>query len=123
MAEVNPKYPNQMAQDEHDNSSAPYTKRVILYGWDPVNLQKVRISVNDDGSLIIGSATSAYKISDSDDSSDPAYYGYVNSTGGWYILKITASTGAYRYVKGASSYTTAWTNRASQTYNTYDNIF
>ena len=63
--------------------------------------------------------TSAYSISDLDDTSSPKYYGYLKSDGGWYILKLTGTEA--RYVKGASGYN--WSNRASETYDTFSNTF
>lgn len=42
---------NEIAQDEHDTNTSPETKRVSIYGWDPVNLQKKRIVVSEDGTL------------------------------------------------------------------------
>jgi hypothetical protein len=65
-------------------------------------------------------AISGYKISDLEDGTT-SYFGYLNADGGWYILKLT--TTAARYVKGDSAYTTAWTGRASLTYDYYNNVF
>lgn len=65
--------------------------------------------------------TDRYKISELDDSS-PAYYGFVDAGGAWYILKED-SAGAYRYAKGSSSFSTNWTNRASLFYDYYHNVF
>lgn len=65
--------------------------------------------------------TDGYKIAELDDSS-PAYYGFVDKDGAWFILKED-SAGAYRYIKGSSSFSTNWTNRASLTYDYYHNIF
>jgi len=46
------------------------------------------------------------------------YYGYAdaNTAGAWAIKRITIASNLAEYVSGSSSYTTAWTNRASQTY-------
>ncbi len=66
--------------------------------------------------------TDGYKISQVDDTTYPAYYGFVDATGAWYIMKEDSSSN-YRYTKGASAFSTAWTNRASQTYDYYDAIF
>ncbi len=66
---------------------------------------------------------SQYKVNDLDDVSNPRYYGYVEKGGAWYILKEDISAKTYRYTKGTSGYTTAWANRASQTYDYYDNTF
>lgn len=65
--------------------------------------------------------TDGYKISEIDDSS-PAYYGFIEKTGKWFIMK-ESSSGTYRYVKGDSGFSTNWTNRASLSYDYYDVVF
>ncbi len=65
--------------------------------------------------------TDGYKISEVDDST-PAYYGFVDKTGAWFIMQEGGS-GAYRYIKGASSFSTNWTNRAGLTYQYFDQVF
>lgn len=66
--------------------------------------------------------TDGYKITDLDDSA-PAYYGFVDKDGNWFIQKEDDTSGAYRYVKGTSSYSTNWTNRGSLTYDYFNNVF
>jgi hypothetical protein len=66
-------------------------------------------------------ALSIYKAADLDDDAEPNYYGFVEPGGNWYILKEESKT--YRYCKGSSGYSTAWTNRASQSYNYLDVTF
>lgn len=66
--------------------------------------------------------TDGYRISEIDDSSLPSYYGFVDKDSNWYIAKEDSS-GSYRYVRGASSFSTNWTNRASLTYDYFDSIF
>jgi len=69
--------------------------------------------------------TDGYNITEIDDSGADTYYGYLNKNGAWYIQK-ELSTGAYRYVKGASDFTnvtTGWPNRASLTYGYFNDIF
>lgn len=66
--------------------------------------------------------TDGYSISEVDDDDSPSYYGFIHKNGAWYIAK-EESTGAYRYTKGASSFSTNWTNRTSLTYDYFDNIF
>lgn len=65
--------------------------------------------------------TDGYNITDVDDSS-PAYYGFLNKSGAWFIQK-EGTSGDYRYAKGASSYATNWTGRAGLTYDYFDNVF
>lgn len=66
-----------------------------------------------------------YKVNDVDDASTVKYYGFADADGAWYILKEDTSVvpKTYRYARGASAYSTAWTNRASQTYDYYSVIF
>lgn len=86
---------------------------------------KISIEEIDAGAGLATEATQAdslnnYKISNID-TSTPSYYGFTDKAGNWYIMKN--DSGAYTYVKGASGYTTAWTNRATQTYDYFYNIF
>ncbi len=82
------------------------------------------VSIKDSSGTVIDPAistpTDGYKITELDDSS-PAYYGYLDKAGKWFIMK--ESSGAYRYTKGSSSFTTNWTNRASLTYDYFDSVF
>ena len=59
------------------------------------------------------------------DQDGPNYFGYLTSTGAWYIVRET-TTGMqinYAYSVGGSNYTTNWTNRTSLSYSTYDQVF
>jgi len=64
-----------------------------------------------------------YHLSDMATTTDPCYFGYVDADGNWFIMELSESSGTARYVKGTSSYTTAWTNRATQTYGYYNAVF
>jgi hypothetical protein len=67
-------------------------------------------------------ALEGYAISDQDNSS-PAYYGYLNKEGAWYIMKAT-TTGAvvaYTYAKGSGSYNFA--GRAGEVYASFSSTF
>lgn len=66
--------------------------------------------------------TDGYKITNIDGAGTPAYYGFVKSTGAWYIMEEGA-TGAYRYAKGSTSFSTNWTNRATLTYDYFNTVF
>lgn len=77
------------------------------------------------GSLINPSEqkpTDGYNITEIDDSTADTYYGYVNKDGAWFIQKEGAS-GAYRYVKGASDFSTNWTGRVGLTYDYFNVVF
>ncbi len=66
--------------------------------------------------------TDGYTITEVEDGDTISYYGFIHKTGAWYITKET-SAGAYRYAKGASDFSTSWTNRASLSYDYFDNVF
>jgi len=56
------------------------------------------------------------------------YFGFVNRMGEWYIMEQDTSAGSndlqtYRFVKGDSGYTTAWTAREAQTYDYFYTTF
>lgn len=66
-------------------------------------------------------------INDIDESGLPvAYYGFEDEFGNWCIMKEDATTSTnptYRYATGTSGYSTAWTNRASQSYDIFGSKF
>ena len=84
------------------------------------------ISIKDASGIKINPAekqpTDGYKISQIDDTNYPYYYGYVNSTGAWYIMSEDVDSN-YRYTKGDSGFAANWTIRASLTYGYFDSIF
>jgi len=53
---------------------------------------------------------------DTDSDSSPAYYGYENIYGAWIIMRVVEDDNT-RYAYGTGNYSSAWTNRASQTYD------
>lgn len=60
-----------------------------------------------------------FLVQDVDEAGSPAYYGFSNKDGAWYIIKNTSDT-TFRYASKQSTgldYAAAWTNRASLTYN------
>lgn len=66
--------------------------------------------------------TDGYEISEIDDATAPAYYGFVHKTGAWYISREDEN-GSYRYAKGTSDFPTSWTDRATLTYDYFDTVF
>lgn len=68
----------------------------------------------------------SYKVVDIDESAaSPRYYGYLRLDGYYFIAKATISGGVtnFTYTKGTSAYSTAWTNRASETYAEFNLVF
>jgi hypothetical protein len=76
---------------------------------------------NPDGSLIGGSTT--WGISDIEATATYKYFGFQDASANWYIMRKTIATKKFEYAAGASAYSTAWTNRASQTYTDYATAF
>jgi len=66
--------------------------------------------------------TDGYEISEVDDSGTTSYYGFVHKNGAWYITKEDSS-GAYRYAKGASLFSTNWSGRTILAYDYFDVVF
>lgn len=53
------------------------------------------------------------------------YFGFVNRNGNWYIFEQNTNdgVGTYRYIKGDSGYTTAWSGREALIFDYFYNIF
>jgi len=66
--------------------------------------------------------TDGYNISEIDDDTTPAYYGFVHKDGNWYIAKEGVG-GSYRYVSGSSNFSVSWAIRATLSYDYFDNVF
>lgn len=72
--------------------------------------------------------TDGYKISKLDDTTSDvySYYGFVDQSGRWYIQRETTSgtnTGDFLYCNGPSGFSTAWSDRDTKTYESFDTIF
>lgn len=70
---------------------------------------------------------SSHKIHNQDVNGVVNYYGYLSIDGSWNIMKesdfdANGTAQTYRYCVGASTYATAWTNRASLIYDYINNI-
>lgn len=66
--------------------------------------------------------TDGYNITEIDDATLPSYFGFVNKDSAWYIMREDSS-GAYRYAKGSTLFSTNWTGRAALTYDYFDSVF
>ena len=101
----------QLNQLEHDPDN--HAKRVNNYIWNG------SAWVRDTG----GGAAEAYAINDKEATATYKYFGFQRADGYWYIMRKTIATNKFEYVAGSSAYSTAWTNRASQTYTDYATAF
>jgi hypothetical protein len=102
-------------------------RTVELLGYDPVSDALRRVAVSADGNIItIGDdPLFPFKITDLDDDETTTgfnYYGYVKSSGAWYIMREDLDNKAYRYITGASNYTTSWTGRVGLSYDYLYNV-
>ena len=67
--------------------------------------------------------TERYAIADIEATATYKYFGFQRDDGYWYIMRKTLAIKKFEYVAGPSAYSTAWTNRASQTYTDYATAF
>jgi len=111
MAQSSIRYHPEVDIQEHEDDTSPPTKRVLVYGWDSDNLQKVRMKVNSDGVADSGK----YKmIIDESTTSGVTYIGEAprgtaTSATGWSVMKIdeTGSVAIFTWSSGI------WDNRAT----------
>lgn len=113
---------NQQLLNEHDTTGGIPAKRVKNYVWNSSTLEWER-QTNSSSSASGGKATDAYAISNIEDTGTYKYFGFEDADGAWYIMRKTLADNTFLYAKGASNYSTAWTNRASQTYASYATTF
>lgn len=99
--------------------------KAIAIGYDGTNMQiikcdsagRIQVISTDLNPLAI------YQASEEDAAGDPQYFGFLDTGSEWYILRRAISTGQMRFCKGSASYTAAWTNRALQSFDYYNNVF
>ena len=63
-----------------------------------------------------------YAISDEDSAGDPRYYGFLSPIGSWIIMKHDVAGLNYRYCTGKNGYVAKWTDRASLSYDYYNEV-
>jgi len=85
------------------------------------------LAINTDGSLNINNSNISpldkYAISRDDSTTTTEYYGFVDITGAWYIMKIDTTTGIYLYAKGTTNFMVEWGNRATTVvYDEFNNL-
>lgn len=70
----------------------------------------------------IKSPTDGFAISHIDAATYPAYYGFVNKDGNWYVMRENPQN-TFQYATGLTLYGTNWTNRSDLTYASFDATF
>lgn len=97
----------------------------VAAGAGAVGATTQRLTLASDDPLLVETQDFLfdYAIDDFDDSGNPMYLGYQDKGGNYYIQRVNTSTGAIDYTKGASGYSTAWTNRATESYSDFATTF
>lgn len=85
---------------------------------EPLTLKNASGNVIDPAE---NSPTSGYNISQIDDST-PAYFGFVNKDGAWFIMR-EGEDDAFRYAKGDNNFTKSWESRAKLNYDYFDKVY
>lgn len=118
----------------YDETLAQTTRSVITGVTTGGGGGYVNVKVNPSGALTVDSTISGsvtayakpseqYAISNKEATATYKYFGFQRLDGYWYIMRKTLATNVFEYVAGTSAYSTAWTNRASQTYTDYATAF
>ncbi len=64
-----------------------------------------------------------YRISEVDDNTAVAFYGFINKDGAWFIMKGDADTGSFRYSRGNSDFPSNWARRGNLKYDYFYKLF
>lgn len=128
---MNPDFRNDHTEElnrkEHRRKNVG-VKAVLVYGYDATtdSYYPITATPNADGTYSLSSTsspTAGYAISNIEETATYKYFGFENKNGAWYIMRKTLATNVFEYAAGASAYSTAWTNKASQTYASYGTTF
>lgn len=96
--------------------------------WVATNDQDIPLplKVDDTGALVISASTLAdFSVNDIEDGTT-AYFGKTKPDGTWLVQKVTDISVSYATVSNngaVTSYTDAWTNKATLTYGRFDEAF
>lgn len=66
--------------------------------------------------------TDGYEVCDIDDASIPAYYGFMNADGAWYIAR-EGNGGEYRYRRGSGNFAASWAIHDELSYQYFNDVF
>jgi len=87
----------------------------------PVDESGAAFTTSNRFPVTTGDVLQKYRISDkvNDLSTNINYFGFLAADSNWYIMKedLASSPNTYRYARGDSGYSTAWTDRATQSYD------
>lgn len=72
---------------------------------------------------LVAAQKTDWGLNDQEETGTYKYFGFESPSGAWKITRKTLSDNSFRYATGPSDYSTAWTNRATQIYDTYGVTF
>ena len=123
-------HPLQMQREEHDHTL--YAKRVNIVGTsgNQVNVTgDGKLEVNASVSATIDAVVEKWNLNDIEETATITYIGQEEKDGDWYLKKIdTSSTVVFSHATATNNpsvvtYNSAWTSRASLTYQDYSSAF
>lgn len=87
-----------------------------------INIPETKIDFNPILKKMKPEKVLEYKAQDMDSLSDPniQYIGFINSSGGWYIIENNTFDDSLRYKFGKKGYTEAWQTRLKHVYKLYN---
>jgi len=88
---------------------------------ESANAKRV-VNVDGNGDIVATSILDDYALADFD-VGEPIYVGKLDKDGNWLIKKIDTTIGQALYAKGGADYATNWGDKASLTYDTFENTF
>ena len=74
------------------------------------------------GSHPLGGVSIQYYVHEAEETTNPRRYGYIDHRGAWIIMQQNTDTGSHRYATGKTDFATNWTNRASLSYDYFNNV-
>jgi hypothetical protein len=95
----------------------------LLFGRSDSGNALIGNPVKDEPSPVKDSLTDGYKISEIDDNNTITYYGFIDNTGAWFIMREDIDANSFRYSKGESDFPGNWRNREHLKYDYFHNLF
>jgi len=83
-----------------------------------VSKSLISVSILDNPNVL-----DSYSASDSELLSTIEYYGFLNPSDNWYILRYNLTDGAIRYNFGSTNYNQSWFNRTNLNYTLFNEAY
>ncbi|MFZ3301266.1 MAG: hypothetical protein WA152_00960 [Microgenomates group bacterium] len=88
-------------------------------GLNPTQNNTPNISMSPQGGSL---PSDEYKISEIDDGII-SFYGFVNKSGSWLIMREDTQENSFRYSRGETNFSRSWADRSNLKYDYYHNLF